>query len=266
MRKHLLFVAAAFSCGLVSFSQCDPLAHDWGTATFGVSPNPSLGETFETGVLGQPYSDVIYVKVPTLASDINEQFSPIPIDSLKLDGITVFNGVADVSLSTMGLNVFCNNNGDCADPCMFLGGNAYCGDVTGIPNTAGTFPVKINVIVYGNFGFFTSVPYQFENYTLTVIDPASVVLTKNIGEVALGQNAPNPADVSTLITFDLPFAANTHLVIQNLVGEKIFDKMIQGKRGENNYRLDSSNFPNGIYLYHIQMGDKKITRRMIVQH
>ena len=45
-------------------AQC-AIDFDFGESTFGVSPDPNLGETFVTGVLDQPYSDCLLYTSPS---------------------------------------------------------------------------------------------------------------------------------------------------------------------------------------------------------
>jgi hypothetical protein len=52
----------------------------------------------------------------------------------------------------------------------------------------------------------------------------------------------------------------------NMVGERIISKSVAGKRGENSLTIDVANLPAGIYLYTIQSGNYKSTRKMVVQH
>lgn len=264
--KKILLSLFAITTALASSAQCQADAHNWGGATYGVSPNPQVGENFNDAVLGLPYTQVIYVKAPTNAGDINPLFNGIPIDSLRLEDVVLTVNGADVSLSSLGLNITCNNNGDSPDPCMFLGGGAYCGDVSGTPNQAGSFPAKINVTVFGVvFGSPQSFPYQFTNFTLNVIDPNLVkeepALTLNISP-----NVPNPVSNYTDFNFELNRSGEVKVAVYNLVGEKIYEKNVMGRRGANSFRFDADQVPNGVYLYSIEAGGKKLTRRMVVQH
>jgi hypothetical protein len=43
-------------------------------------------------------------------------------------------------------------------------------------------------------------------------------------------------------------------------------KTIVGKRGENTLTLDVADLPAGIYLYTLQSGSKKATRKLVIQH
>jgi hypothetical protein len=268
MKKILLSAFAIAALTFNSSAQCAPDAHNWGTTTFGVYPDPSQGQSFQQGYLNLPYSDVVYVKTPTNAQDVVPTLIfPVPIDSLHLDGIDVVIGTDTSALSTIGLNVTCNNNGVSPDPCMFMPGGAYCGDIAGTPNQAGNFPVTINATVYITvFGTSTPVPYQFTNYILTILDGTGVASIESKSLMELGQNTPNPANVSADIPFDLAKSSQVEIVVTNLLGEKVHTALFNGKRGQNTYRVVTSELESGIYLYSISTEGRKITRRMVVQH
>lgn len=266
MKKSLLTLASFAILG-GAFAQCNPADYDWGTLTYGVSPNPTLGETFETAYLGVYFADVIYVKAPTNAQDINATLPSANIDSLALDSITVFNGVADINVSSIGLSVSCNNGGVSPNPCVFLGGGNYCGDITGVPTVAGSFPAKIYVRVFTTiFGQTIAYPYQFTNFTFDVLDPNSVEEAEVNYEFGVSQNYPNPANEYTQIEYSLPSNGDVQLTIFNLVGEKKIDRKLSAKKGINTHKINTNELSNGIYLYTVQSGDRKLTKRLIVQH
>jgi hypothetical protein len=266
MKRNLLSFFSLLVFAGTSAAQCDPTAHDWGTSTFGVSPDPLLGETFSTGSIGVPYSDVVYVKTPSNAGDINPDLGTlIQIDSIRLDSITIFNGLNDVQLSTIGLDVACNNNGDSQDPCMFMPSNEYCGGISGTPTVAGTFDVKIFVTIYFEAFGPQQLPYFFEGYTLQ-IDGTVGVDDKTLAKFDVSQNAPNPALDHTIVQYELEQYGDVNFTVMNLVGHVVLNKTVRSKKGDNQMRIDTSLLQSGIYLYSVQSGDKKITRKMIVQH
>jgi len=268
MKKYLLSSFFIIVASVTGLAQCDPFEFDWGTATFGVSPNPNAGENFLPATLNQPYFDEVHVKCPSNIQDVDPTILfNVPIDSISLDSITIFNGIADVSLTNIGLNVTCNNNGDSPNPCMLYPGNVYCGDLFGSPTAAGVFPAKIYVTAYFNAFGNQAVPYPFEGYTLSVTDPSSVGVNEiRKAEINLGQSMPNPASIATQINYDLSSSSTVHFEVMNLVGQNVFTKVVNGKKGTNTIKLDTSEMESGVYLYSIRTGDKKMTKRLVVQH
>ncbi len=268
MKKQILLATLLVASFNFATAQCTPSDHDWMGATFGVSPDPQLGETFDNAFLGLPYNDVVYVLAPISAADVDPLFPPtLLIDSISLDSIAIFNGLADVQLSNIGLNVTCNNGDDSPNPCMFMPGNMYCGDITGIPNVPGNFPVTIYATVYINLGLLGGVQaigYSFTNYSLNVIDPDNIEILA-VQSIEVFQNIPNPASNFTEVQVLLMQPDAVQLDIMNLVGEKVYSKTVDGKRGTNIIKLNTSEFESGVYLYSVQCADKKVTKRMVVQ-
>jgi Secretion system C-terminal sorting domain len=265
----LFYVIALLCLSQITWAQlCNPADHDWGDAPFGVSPDPTIGENFVTGYLNLPYSDQVYVKAPATVADVDSTFIGLnlAIDSISLDSITYFNGISDINLNTLGLTIGCNNNGDSPNPCMFLPGNAYCGDISGYPNTVGSYPVIIHVTVY--FYFFTNqaIDYTFEGYTLDILQEIAVAEQPQLQNIEQLTNSPNPVNNSTQIKFELAKAENVSLSITNLMGKKVYEKAIVGRRGDNSFMMNTEDLSSGIYLYSLSAGDKKLTKRMIVQH
>lgn len=266
MKKILLIVAVWISAVNLSISQCNPMDHDWQGAAFGVSPDPNMGETFVDGYVGQNYNDVVYVLAPQDVGDVDSLYEnfDITIDSISLDSITIFNGIADVQLSNIGLNVSCNNGGDSPNPCHFMPGNAYCGDIYGVPTVAGEFQVKIFVTVFFNFLGAQALPYSFDNYTLNILGESAVNEVPVLQNV-LNQNSPNPAFNQTQISYDLTRTQEVNFEVRNLVGQLVFSQKGIAKKGTNTINLNTSELESGIYIYSLQIADKKLSRRMIIQ-
>lgn len=266
--KRLLLSAAILSSALFAQAQCAPDAHDWAGAAYGVSPNPQIGEQFQTAYLNQEYSDVIYVKAPSSSTDVDPTFPiTIPLDSIRLDSIQINTGLGWVDIASIGLTVTCNNLGLLPGACTFPAGGSYCGDISGTPTVAGVFPVKIKITAFGTFfNSPVSVPQTFEGYQFTVVDPAASIHETVAQNLTLGQNRPNPAIGETDISFELAKAENVRFVVTNLVGAKVYERSINAKRGNNTIGFDASELESGIYLYSIEASGKKFTKRMVVQH
>jgi hypothetical protein len=274
MKKILLLIAIIFTGSQMMAQVCDPESYDWGTATFGVSPDPNAGESFLVGHVGQAYYDVIYVKCPTLAADVlgpdHELYNlantlNVQLDSIRLNSITLDNGLAEMPLTDIGLSLTCNNGGQSSNPCMFYPGNNYCGDITGTPTAAGEWPITITITAYLNLGGPQAIDYPLEGYTLIVDGEVSVNETA-AANFNVEQNVPNPANNFTRVSFTVPTAEDASVTITNLIGEVVRKKAVKSKKGENTVDIDTSDIPSGIYLYSVQTASKKITKRMVIQH
>ena len=127
--SRLLVVAALFGAALALNAQCE-IDYDFGDEPWGVSPDPTLGETFDTGMLGASYDDVLHIKVPSNANVIDETIDTI--DSVHvfqdlIDDEGTYLGVVFVDTATqeqffadeLGLQVTFNNNGSSPIPYSF---------------------------------------------------------------------------------------------------------------------------------------------------
>jgi hypothetical protein len=263
MKKTLLsiaFIALAF----IASAQCEA-NYDFGAEPFGVSPDPVLGESFEIAQVGASYTDIIHIKVPTQASDIDETLPQgAPIDSVQLLTVNFILGGTSYTLEQMGLSIACNNNGDSPDPCTFIGGNQYCAVLEGTPTTPGEFNLAIEVLGYTTvFGFSISQPVSFDQYTFVVNGPSATPKHENF-TLSLGQNIPNPAIDSARIPVTLEKGGNVNFTVVNLLGEVVIAEQFRGHVGFNEFTVPVSQLSGGLYLYSIDVDGKRITKRMVI--
>lgn len=262
MNKLLLAGILMIFTALSGQSQCTP-DYDFGDVGFGVSPDPLLGESFDVGVLGEAYEDIVHILVPTNAGDIDTLYNGIAIDSLSLVSIQVEVDGNFIDLSAIGLDVHCNNNGDSPNECSFLGGEQYCALIDGTPTLAGEFPLTINVMVYGFIGIVLEVPYSFSQYTLIVDETASIT-SSQMELSSVGQNIPNPFSNTSTINYEVTKPGDVNFQISNLLGEIVFEDVYRSNYGQNSIEVDASDINDGIYLYSLEVDGKKFTRRMVV--
>ena len=137
--------------------------------TFGLSPDPLIGETFEDGYVGEFYADTLHILVPTSADDLVG--FPVPVDSVVVQSISLVGESGEsLLISEVGLELTPNNNGDSGNPYAFLGGSQYCATLTGTPDTTGFFFASIDVVGWASFlGQSISQEISFEGYSLTLI-------------------------------------------------------------------------------------------------
>jgi hypothetical protein len=257
MKKILLSIFAI--CSIIgATAQCNPSDHDFGDVTYGVFPDVAAG--LASGCLNENYEQIIYFLVPSDAGDIDPLYAGVPITNITLVDITYNDGL---SITELGLELGCNPAN-----CTFSAGGQYCGTVTGIPNQAGEFPVSIDVLVSASLaGFPLELPYSFPGYTFTVTDCANPNSVDEIQSVfELGAVTPNPANQLARIPFTLTSNEKVDFTMVNMVGERVMNRSFMGKRGENTMNLDIAELPAGIYLYTLQSGSKKSTRKMVIQH
>jgi hypothetical protein len=82
---------------------------------------------------------------------------------------------------------------------------------------------------------------------------------------ALSQNAPNPFNAVTAITYDLPQAGHVALTVYTLTGQRVAVLVdTHQEAGHHTTLFDGSGYANGIYLYRLHAGAFAQTRRMLV--
>ena len=90
----------------------------------------------------------------------------------------------------------------------------------------------------------------------------SIALT---GSVTLGQNTPNPANISTEISFFLPQDENVTISVYNILGEKLEDLVSsEFNSGNHTILLDVSKYAVGTYMYKLTTDTYESTRKMNV--
>jgi len=112
-------------------------------------------------------------------------------------------------------------------------------------------------------------PYQNNRI---IFSEYQLVLTPGIGELpaqsamTVHPNYPNPAREFTHVRVDLPAASSLTLKVYNLTGQQI-DVLDKGRvnSGQHLFRLDTSGYLPGIYLYTIQSGNARHTGKLVVR-
>ena len=185
LNLHRLALAAFMLCAApLAWGQCD-IDFDFGEATFGVSPDPAMGETFLDGMLDESYFDVLHILIPANAAGIDSTYPPtLPVDSVivlanSVDESGTFQGIVFTDTVTqeqffadeIGLEVLFNNNGDSGNPNAFMGGEQYCAAIQGAPNRSGIYRISIDIQAWATIFTPFNAPYTFDNFTLRVNCP-----------------------------------------------------------------------------------------------
>jgi len=72
---------------------------------------------------------------------------------------------------------------------------------------------------------------------------------------------PNPANES--VTIEVPENMDrSELIFTNMIGQTVLRKNVTST----SVTMDLTGFSNGIYFVHVQNGNQRITKKLIVQH
>lgn len=84
-------------------------------------------------------------------------------------------------------------------------------------------------------------------------------------DFAIGQNVPNPFDNNSVITYTLENAAKVAIDFKDVSG-KVVKTINNGSQSAGSYTLnvDAADFAEGVYFYTFTIGEKQVTKRMVV--
>lgn len=82
---------------------------------------------------------------------------------------------------------------------------------------------------------------------------------------AIGQNVPNPFNNSSYINYSLNESSDVSFTVVDMTGKTVMniDKGTQAA-GQHRIDLDATNFAEGVYFYTFTVGDKKVTKKMVI--
>ncbi len=241
MKKTLLCTSIVFA-SLFAKSQCTP---DVSETAAGI--HPSVIENLAPATVGTPYAQTLTVIIP--ADTVVLVFgvpTTVPITNAKVTNVT--------GLPT-GFTYACN-----VSACTFPGGTTNCAIITGTATAGqeGSYPVDIYV-----------------TYTAGVITADDTVTgyILNIGALStfeLSRSnslqmhvAPNPFNNNVNVDFYSPINGTMRVTLYNLLGKTIKSEVISATTGENNYSLKGLNLPSGAYLFELNDGKTKVTKKLI---
>lgn len=81
----------------------------------------------------------------------------------------------------------------------------------------------------------------------------------------LGQNYPNPFNPITFIKYSIPLTSHVELKVFDLLGREISTLINEQKSpGEYEIKFDGSSLPSGIYIYTIQAGNFRNSKKLLL--
>ncbi len=82
---------------------------------------------------------------------------------------------------------------------------------------------------------------------------------------SLSQNYPNPFNPTTNINFTIAKSSNVKLVVYNILGQRVATLINNHMNaGTYTFEFNASKLASGVYIYHIQAGDFKASKKMML--
>ena len=246
MKKTLLILIFAFATGFV-YSQNGCSADPQFTAA-GIYPDSIIN--LSAGLVGQAYSENITNVFGTMLQ--------VNIDKIDLTSVT-------------GLPA--NFAYTCDPPtCSFLGGTSKCAELYSTSNPTAA-DVGFYPLVFETTTHVSGIPVLGTTTQDDIIDYYFIEIFSNTTSVVNQFDAftfqmkdiyPNPVNDQSKIQFITGNSKDVIFSVFNYLGEKMNEQIIAANRGVNDVFINANNYPNGIYLYSINNGEKIISKRMLV--
>ena len=138
--------------------------------------------------------------------------------------------------------------------------------------TPGVYTVAADKMGYtANQSFDVTADYLnniSSDLTFTLTPEGVTSIENNLTEIrdfTLYQNYPNPFNPSTTIKYSVPERTNVKLSVYNILGSEVANLVNETKNvGEYEVTFDASKFSSGVYLYKIEAGSYKATKKLIL--
>jgi len=239
----LLMVASSH----MVLAQCtpDPLYAD---STFGIWPNPS--EELPDAMVNHPYSLVLNLKVPLSGGDIDPNFNLVMIESATISSIS---NVPD------GLGYLCDDGTDCD----WDGGQQGCVHVSGIPTTAGTYSIDVNLSISPQ-GSPIAIPYSFTDLQVVVLDDTTDTSVDELSIPVLNLQRVSVSGSTLNVRYQSNKPGIATVRVLDLLGKPVSTTNVSTTNGSNNARVSVAGLPAGIYFVALEQNNQRATRRLLI--
>jgi len=152
-----------------------------------------------------------------------------------------------------------------ANAVKFYPDTAYCVQISGVPGSAGDFPLSIYVSAFIAFANDTILAAQVNNDTsvvMTVLGSSAVNPFRQDPFQVL-QTAPNPFSETTKIGFYTPYEDRVTLRVYNILGKQVHEETEGVTSGEHYFRFDGGSLQPGTYFYRISNKERFYTGKFI---
>jgi hypothetical protein len=238
---------------------------------------PDSATNLLSGTVGVPYEQNITVKVPkdTVSSGITFCFNRFELSTPT--GVTNYNLPPGLMFGSSTAAV--NNGTVNGAPSLKFAGNANnCASIYGTPTVAGTYTLLMLVDAYAtpsplgncsstpNVSGGTKVSSQTLDYYIIQINAATGIIDYKNDKMTLGQNFPNPSNLTTDIKFYVEGENTATISVYNTLGEVVSQQSVNTVVGENVVTINTANLASGTYIYTLKYKGATATKRMNVIH
>lgn len=245
----LLFTIVLFGSAKIN-AQCAPVPNNYALIT------PDTITNFVSGVVGQPYTQVVLIHPPTDTTVVTP-FSPNPI---QVDDIEI--ELLSFSNLPPGLTNQCNPSN-----CVYVGGTSGCSLISGTPTVAGTYQLEAIIAESGTIlgGSISVGPINdtIQAYRITIL-PSGVGINELEKDLSFLNISPSLTNQNTEIQFNSLSGTQTSISVSNSLGQTVSSQKINTKSGINSFDINTTALNNGVYIVSLQNKNQKITGRFLV--
>lgn len=103
-----------------------------------------------------------------------------------------------------------------------------------------------------------------EHYTAANSQDRGGIYESTGNGLTMDQNSPNPCNEITAIKYFIPAPGDIEFRVFNLIGKEVYRSLINAEQGENEFRLDSRDFSQGVYMYTMTYNGETVSKRMVI--
>jgi hypothetical protein len=243
--KKVITLLSLLITGFYGYSQCTPKT----SMTSYIEP-----EILENAVVGAPYSQVVYFKIPKDTM-------------LEYNGNLISVKVVDARIESMtgkpaSLSYACN-----ISTCTFQGGTYGCATISGTPALAEVGDYAIKIMIKTNtlvLGFYNIARYDSGVYDFKVLQwPTSVGNSPSRNN--LFSAYPNPAANEVTIKLSQINKSATIKLI-NMVGSVVTSHEITPTNSTYELSVNTSTLTDGLYLVEMECDGQLAAQRLLIKH
>lgn len=279
MKKQLLTLGLIAFAGYSLNAQCGgselspAVIDDTLTArgtTWGAIPDTNTN--LPAGAAGTLYDEVLSFKLPSDAGELDPQYAGVTLADIRVKSVGGLPpGLSFIARADATDDFYCdgtgaNVQGSSPQECWWEGGAYGCVRIQGtISAGAAVQDYPLDIVLTGAgivLGFRQESDGNLPGYKIAVQSVGVDAINDDAFKV--NQNSPNPFNGTTKILYELEKAANVDFKVINLLGEVVYENAYSANPGINNIIFDGSDLNEGVYMYTLSVGAKKVTKRMVI--